>query len=769
PVSVREYGIWELSKKWILRNKQKITLILFVISVAFIVKLQAQWKKEQDEQKKYQEAIRESNTAQKKAELLVGASELEQRERVKNYLSALYFIDKALEIYRTETLEQYKLQIGNALKQLCFESKDYQLAHYIAQKMGELSILSPEKKSRWKAEVQEAQESLLKENQHSLKNWIQKFKEGKLQEGERIDALFAISKMQEKPILVKLLQELKEGTIYYLKGEKHNTDLNAFYPFVAEVVGRIGNKEASADIWLELETLCDHLRNLSTGKQTEEEQYAIALAQAIGNLGEFTFGPQLDEIRWKMDESRLFWSKTQHASQKLNLEMIQSLEESIQKNPFNSEAYRSRGFVKCQLREWNSAIEDFNKVIQLDPNYYRTYNSRGIAKTNLKEWDSAIEDFSRAIQLNPRFSEAFMNRGVANSDKGDLDSALKDFNYIISNNPNPGNAYFNRGIINCKKKEWDSAIEDFSRAISFNPNNLNAYLRRGSAKIDKGDFDSALEDFNKIILLDLNYAEAYYKRGSVNYKKGELNKALEDFNKTIQLNPNHIQSYHERGILKNDKGEWDSAIEDFNKVIFLNPASSEVYYNRGIVKSKKRDWTSALEDFDQAIFLDPNHATAYNERGIAYANIGKSELAISDFNNTIRLNPQVAQSYNNRGIEKMKLQEWESALEDFNQAISLDPNYANAYNGRGSVKLEIGKLEEALEDFNRCIQMNPNSAKAYYNIGKIYQQLKENKKALLFWEEGLQIRYDSQVHEDFLNLLFEEAILKYRRKEYESA
>ena len=64
-------------------------------------------------------------------------------------------------------------------------------------------------------------------------------------------------------------------------------------------------------------------------------------------------------------------------------------------------AYNNRGSAKFNLKDYQGAIEDYDKAIELDPNYAKAYNNRGAAKGNLGDNQGAIKDYDKAIEIDP--------------------------------------------------------------------------------------------------------------------------------------------------------------------------------------------------------------------------------------------------------------------------------------------------------------------------------------------------------------------------------
>ncbi len=60
--------------------------------------------------------------------------------------------------------------------------------------------------------------------------------------------------------------------------------------------------------------------------------------------------------------------------------------------------HKNRGMVYNDMREYDSAIIDFNKALALTPDYPLAYWNRGIAEDGIDRSDSAVKDYTRALE-----------------------------------------------------------------------------------------------------------------------------------------------------------------------------------------------------------------------------------------------------------------------------------------------------------------------------------------------------------------------------------
>ena len=77
-------------------------------------------------------------------------------------------------------------------------------------------------------------------------------------------------------------------------------------------------------------------------------------------------------------------------------------------------------------KDYDSAIEQFNKVIEIDEKFVEAYKLRGSCYLALKKNEEAVKDFSKAIEIDPSNRGAFSNRSLAYKAMGKLPQAKSD-------------------------------------------------------------------------------------------------------------------------------------------------------------------------------------------------------------------------------------------------------------------------------------------------------------------------------------------------------
>lgn len=251
--------------------------------------------------------------------------------------------------------------------------------------------------------------------------------------------------------------------------------------------------------------------------------------------------------------------------------------------------------------------------------------------SNKRQYDEAIELYNKAIALRPDFAYAYISRGNVYANKKMYNAAIKDYNTSLTYDANSKIAYFNRGLANSAKNLFEQAIADYTKAIKIDPGYTLAWYTRGITYSGKELYDEAIKDFNQAIAIDPRYDYAYQGRGNAYYSKRLYDYALPDYNTAISMQPKNPDNYHNRGGLYNATHQYDAALKDFNQAIALGPKYQIAYQGRAFTYTSTKKYDLAIADLSMALGLDSTAVAGYNSRGLAYLFKGQYELAVSDF------------------------------------------------------------------------------------------------------------------------------------------
>lgn len=318
PIEARPAGPVEKFLKWSKRNKQ-YCIIAAALFVAVIFAFGwYQYRKYSDRKVRFEEAIQNAIIEQEAANKIDAQSTEEKGEQIRHLLTALNHLSIGLSLRPQDPkVEEQKLAVGKKLIALTCENQEYQLADYVAKEM-KLRILPPEEQEKLEKEVELERTKTLREHQAQLKNWIERLQSIDLEEGERDDAIFEISKMKEKEIYDELVGLLQKGTSYFL-GTERQTKTDEFYGMMVEALGRLENAQAAAELYRSIKQMEEKIKKADQANQPRsvaDEKFLEHLAQALGNTKDHSYADKLKELQTSMGEH--FWKRIEGAYQKLS-------------------------------------------------------------------------------------------------------------------------------------------------------------------------------------------------------------------------------------------------------------------------------------------------------------------------------------------------------------------------------------------------------------------------------------------------------------------
>ena len=96
-----------------------------------------------------------------------------------------------------------------------------------------------------------------------------------------------------------------------------------------------------------------------------------------------------------------------------NNRALSYLNDLIELNPENTQAYVLRGNFYEEMDEPGQAMSDYDKAISLDPEYADAYCKRSSLCSEQKDYVQAANDADKALLLSPGLMLAHVNRAVA--------------------------------------------------------------------------------------------------------------------------------------------------------------------------------------------------------------------------------------------------------------------------------------------------------------------------------------------------------------------
>ena len=400
--------------------------------------------------------------------------------------------------------------------------------------------------------------------------------------------------------------------------------------------------------------------------------------------------------------------------------------------------YVEKGKINFELGNLDIAKKDFEKAAELDTK--SAYNIEMLGDTYAKEknYEKAIEFYNKALKLDPAKFSIYEYRAYAHEALEDYFSALLDMNEAIKHNPDYGHLYFKRGEYSLKMGDQEKACAGWLLGN------------------EKGNTDS----YNKLLETcgyskeDFYTADDYYNDGRSEKEAGNFADAILLFNKAIEMGSSE-NIYGQLVLCYQGLGQFDISLEMLNK--YNAEAENEKYVNTvwalntlGYAKRMLKDYAGSIkvaEEFINSYKINPDaldysldtkfiednfeecKANYFNyfmslkdsasyEKAIDVQNKWLKIIKILEYDKTYE-----AITYYRLAEVKKLTEDYYGAIQDVNEYIKTWPEEPWGFKLRGEIKIAIGGSKSACEDFNKSLEFSLKDENEGDEVQKEIQKL----------------------------------------------
>lgn len=156
------------------------------------------------------------------------------------------------------------------------------------------------------------------------------------------------------------------------------------------------------------------------------------------------------------------------------------------------------------LGHYESVIETCDKILNLYPNDSLFLATRGGAKLELKQFENAIQDFEKSLINSDEIEQSlnYNNIGFAYSNLGEYQKAKKALIKSLELDETEPFALNNLGFVLSKLGEVEKGLNLINQSIKIAPENSYAFKNRAKIFLERGDLSKAKKDLHQAKELD---------------------------------------------------------------------------------------------------------------------------------------------------------------------------------------------------------------------------------------------------------------------------
>ena len=227
-------------------------------------------------------------------------------------------------------------------------------------------------------------------------------------------------------------------------------------------------------------------------------------------------------------------------------------------SPANAADLARRAAASAARRDFEPALQDFNRACELAPGEASYYYQRAMVEFALRQPDPASNDLDRALTLKPDYVDALVTRAEYRRAKRDTAAALADLDAADRVATKEADVRLMLAKLYGSLDHPAQVITQADLWIAVHdqdPRMVQAYSERCWARAVLGqELEQALRDCNAGLRLDPRAPKLLDSRGLVNLRRNQLDKAIADYNEALKIDPKIAWSLYGRGIAELRKG-----------------------------------------------------------------------------------------------------------------------------------------------------------------------------------------------------------------------
>jgi tetratricopeptide (TPR) repeat protein len=391
------------------------------------------------------------------------------------------------------------------------------------------------------------------------------------------------------------------------------------------------------------------------------------------------------------------------------------IQEELQQNPANAEAYDLLGVISVSEKNYDGALEAFQHALKLAPNSTRTRNNLGNVYFAQGKLDLAEQEFRTVLRIAPANRDANYNLGLVLLAQGSPAKAILHFQRL-----RPANleAKFNLTRAYLQAGRTAEGLKSATELSAENKDNVQLHFTLGVLLAAEKQYRAAQFELENANALQPETFEILYNLGQAYLRGGAYAKAELALNRALKLKPDSPEALYLLAQVYSDQRKSVDALDLLVRAHKLAPQNADIIFLLARVSMGQNYFEDAIPLLESGLQIAPKRADLRAALGESYFMSGKTEKAIEEFKGLIALEPS-AGSYAFMGLSYRHLGRFDEAKKYFQEGLKLDRRNASCLFNMGYIEERQGNHAAAEAFFQEALKSNPDCSEALLELANL--------------------------------------------------
>ncbi|KFV60911.1 Sperm-associated antigen 1, partial [Tyto alba] len=430
-------------------------------------------------------------------------------------------------------------------------------------------------------------------------------------------------------------------------------------------------------------------------------------------------------------------------------------------------AYNNKAQAEIKLQDWDSALQDCEKVLDMEPGNVKALMRRATVHSQLQNYQTAIEDLNKVLCFEPENAVAKKNLLEIKKELKGLKpvSETRDKGkriFIQDIEDSEGDGEKGENTEECERSSGDKKKKT-QKHLSDHEGEVNGYLHsdqrsespeaelsrshkagsqsaaggsstslpptaaklksEGNELFKSGQFGEAVLKYSEAIEYVIGVGEQipddlsilYSNRAACYLKEGNCSDCIQDCNRALELQPFSLKPLLRRAMANESMERYRQAYIDYKTVLQIDSSiqaanDSANRITKTLIDQDGPGWREKLPPIPVVPVAAQLHR--WDGGNFTSENKPRSEKAEEKF-----------KALKNEGNDFVKKGKYEEAVNKYSECMKLNTKECAIYTNRALCYLKLYKYEEAKQDCDHVLQIEDSNIKAFYRRALAYKGL----------------------------------------------